>query len=442
MSQSISVFGLGYVGAVTSVCLAHKGNRVIGVDLNPDKVAQLDRGHTPIVEARVEELAAEANKACHLHATTDAGKAIAETDISFICVGTPSQRNGKLDLRGVERVCADIGLALKQKKTFHLIALRSTVLPGTTEKVVIPALEAASGKKAGLDFAVCFHPEFLREGTAVSDFFAPPFTVLGTAHTEHLAPLRQLYHWATSKIYETSPSTAEMVKYVCNVFHGLKVSFANEIGTLCKNMNVDTDIVTQVFTSDTQLNISPAYLKPGFAFGGSCLPKDLRAITYRAKELDLRLPLLESIMSSNNEHVERAVEAVLRTNKKKVGVLGLSFKPGTDDLRESSLVNLVKRLLGEGCQCRVWDEDVVLGRILGSNRQFIEETIPHIGSLLSRDLREVVENSEVVLIGTKAASAEKLSEYLRPGTIVIDLVHLDKSRRLGGHTPYEGICWQ
>jgi GDP-mannose 6-dehydrogenase len=438
---SISVFGLGYVGAVSSVCLAHKGNRVIGVDVNPLKVEQLNAGHTPIVEANVEEMAIAANKSGQLHATTDAKLAIAETEISFICVGTPSQRNGKLDTSGVQRVCSDIGEALKHKSVFHLIALRSTVLPGTTEKVVIPALEAASGKRAGIDFAVCFHPEFLREGTAVADFFAPPFTVLGAHHREHLAPLRELYCWATSKIYETSPSSAEMVKYVCNAFHGLKVSFANEVGSLCKSMGVDTETVTQIFTSDTQLNISPAYLKPGFAFGGSCLPKDLRAITYRAKELDLRLPLLESIMPSNNEHVERAVEAVLRTNKRKIGLLGLSFKPGTDDLRESSLVNLVKRLLGEGCQCQVYDEDVVLGRILGSNRQFIEETIPHIGSLLSRDLSEVIAAAEVLLIGTKAVSPDKLKAHLRPGTIVIDLVHLEKSRRVAGHASYEGICW-
>jgi GDP-mannose 6-dehydrogenase len=387
-------------------------------------------------------MAAEAKKGRRLRATTDAVAAVSETDISFICVGTPSQRNGKLDLRGVERVCSDIGAALKRKKSFHLIALRSTVLPGTTDSLVIPALQAASGKRAGHDFAVCFHPEFLREGTAVSDFFAPPFTIFGGASPNHLGPLRELYQWATSKIYETSSSTAEMVKYVCNAFHGLKVSFANEVGTLCKAMGTDTEVVTQIFTSDNQLNISPAYLKPGFAFGGSCLPKDLRAITYRAKELDLHLPLFDSIMSSNNEHVERAVEAVLRTNKKKIGLLGLSFKAGTDDLRESSLVNLVKRLLGEGCQCRIFDEDVVLGRILGSNRQFIEETIPHIGSLLVNDLREVVEGAEVLLIGTKAVSREKLKEFLRPETLVIDLVHLDKTQRITGHAPYEGICWK
>ncbi len=442
MSRSISVFGLGYVGAVTAVCLAHKGNSVVGVDLNPSKVKQLEDGRTPIVEARVEEMAAEAKKGGRLRATTDAVAAIAETDISFICVGTPSQRNGKLDLRGVERVCTDIGTALKLKESFHVIALRSTVLPGTTDNLVIPALQAASGKRAGHDFAVCFHPEFLREGTAVSDFLAPPFTIFGGGNLNHLAPLRDLYQWATSKIYETSSSTAEMVKYVCNAFHGLKVSFANEVGSLCKALGTDTEVVTQIFTSDNQLNISPAYLKPGFAFGGSCLPKDLRAIIYRAKELDLHLPLLDSIMPSNNEHVERAVEAGLRTYKKKGGLLGLSFKAGTDDLRESSLVSLVKRLLGEGCQCRIFDEDVVLGRILGSNRQFIEETIPHIGSLLSNDLREVVERAEVLLIGTKAVSREKLGQFLRPETLVIDLVNLDKTQRITGHALYEGICWK
>jgi GDP-mannose 6-dehydrogenase len=440
--KSISVFGLGYVGAVTAVCLAHQGNRILGVDLNPSKVDQLEAGRAPIVEARVEELAGEAHQNGWMHATTDAIAAVAETEISFICVGTPSQRNGKLDLSGVERVCEQIGEALREKKRFHWVVLRSTVLPGTTETIVIPTLEKHSGKKVSVDFGVCFHPEFLREGTAVSDFFSPPFTVLGSFNGQRICELRELYHWTASTVYETSLSTAEMVKYVCNAFHGLKVSFANEVGTLCKTLGVDTQTVTEIFTSDKQLNISPAYLRPGFAFGGSCLPKDLRAIIYRAKELDLKLPLLESIIPSNVQHIERAAEAILQTNKRKVGLLGLSFKSGTDDLRESSLVLLVKRLLGEGCQCRIWDEDVLLGSILGSNRQFIEETIPHVGSLLSRNLQEVMEFSEVIVIGTKAASPEKLAAYLRPGTFVFDLVHLDKKRRLKGQVCYEGICWE
>ncbi len=438
---SISVFGLGYVGAVTAVCLAHKGNWILGVDPNPWKVEMLGNGRPPIVEARVEELAAESHRSGLLHATTDGVAAIAQTEFSFICVGTPSQRNGKVDLRGIERACRDIGEGLRRKDSFHWVILRSTVLPGTVESVVIPALESASGKRNGLDFATCFVPEFLREGSAVEDFFEPPFTILGTTVARDRTPLRGLFFWTSAPIFETSPTTAEMVKYVCNAFHALKVDFANEMGSLCKAARADTEMVAKIFMSDTQLNISSAYLKPGFAFGGSCLPKDLRAITSGAKEHDLRLPLLESLLPSNAAHVERAVDAVLRTNKKKVGVLGLSFKSGTDDLRESPLVHLVKRLLGEGCQCRIWDADVVLGRVLGSNRLFIEETIPHIGSLLSSDVKEVMEHAEVLVIGTGALPAEKLTELLRPETVVIDLVNLERNRRVAGHAHYEGICW-
>jgi GDP-mannose 6-dehydrogenase len=438
---SISVFGLGYVGAVTAVCLAHKGNRLIGVDTNPLKVAMLESGKTPIVEGRVEELSASAHKNGRLHATTDAVAAIAQTEISFICVGTPSQRNGKLDLGGIERVCHDIGKGLERKNSFHWVVLRSTVLPGTTESVLIPALETASGKKNGLHFATCFMPEFLREGSAVADFFEPPFTILGATSEHNIRPLRELFTWASTPLYETPATTAEMVKYMCNAFHALKVGFANEIGTICKETGVDTEMVAKIFVSDTHLNVSPAYLKPGFAFGGSCLPKDLRALNYRAKELDLELPLLDSLLPSNAAHIDRAAEAVLRSNKKQIGFLGLSFKSGTDDLRESPLVHLVKRLLGEGCHCRIWDEDVVLGRVLGSNRQFIEDTIPHIGSLLSSDLKAVVEFAEVLVVGTKAVSSEQLKAYLRPDTIILDLVHLEKVHRLNGQKNYSGICW-
>jgi len=441
LTQSISVFGLGYVGSVTAACLAHKGNRVVGVDLNPAKVEMLESGRSPILEPRLEEIVSESHQACRLHATTDAAGAVDQSEISFVCVGTPSLRNGKLDLSGVQRVCAEIGAALRSKESFYWIVLRSTVLPGTTEAVVIPALEAASGKRAGKDFAVCFAPEFLREGSAVADFFEPPFTILGTREISRIEPLRALFAWAPGRIYESSPSTAEMVKYVCNAFHALKVGFANEIGTLCKELGADTETVTEIFTSDTRLNISPAYLKPGFAFGGSCLPKDLRALTYRAKELDLRLPLLESLLPSNNEHIERAVEAVLRTNKKKVGVLGLSFKAGTDDLRESPLVQLVKRLLGEGCQIQIWDPHVALGRLVGSNRQFIQEVIPHIGELLCGDLQEVLQGAEIVLVGTTAVEKETLAASLQPRQIVIDLTNLEKARRPDGREGYEGICW-
>jgi GDP-mannose 6-dehydrogenase len=439
--QSLSVFGLGYVGTVTAVCMAHKGHRVFGVDLNPTKVEMLAGGHTPILESRVEELAQEAHAAGRLTAIIDAVAAVKETNASFICVGTPSQRNGKLSLNAVERVCEDLGKALNFKSGYHWVVLRSTVLPGTTDDVVTPALERTSGKRAGKDFGVCFHPEFLREGSAVADFFEPPFTIFGTSHHTHLGLLRELYHWTPGHSYETTAITAEMIKYVCNVFHAVKVDFANEIGAICKELRVDTETVAKIFMSDTRLNISTAYLRPGFAFGGSCLPKDLRALAYRSKELDLRLPLLESLLPSNAQHIERAVEVVLNSKKRIVGVIGLSFKQGTDDLRESPLVHLVKRLLGEGCNCLIYDQDVVLGRVLGSNRQFIEETIPHIGSLLNSSLAEVIETADVLIIGTRSVPGEKIQAHLKSGTLVLDLVNLEASHRLKNHRLYQGICW-
>jgi GDP-mannose 6-dehydrogenase len=405
------------------------------------KVESLGNGRAPIVEDRVEGMASEAHKAGRLRATTDTVAAVNETDISFICVGTPSQRNGKLDMSSVERVCREIGKALQTKKGFHRVVLRSTVLPGTTESVAIPALEAASGKREGRDFAVCFHPEFLREGTAVADFFEPPFTIFGCRDESQAEPLKQLYAWANSQFFVTRPKSAEMVKYVCNAFHALKVGFANEIGTICKELELDTETVTKIFVTDNRLNISPAYLKPGFAFGGSCLPKDLRALTYKARELDLKLPLLESLMPSNQEHIERAVASILSSKKRKVGMLGLSFKPSTDDLRESPLVHLAKRLLGEGCELQIWDQSVTLGRLIGSNRQFIEEEIPHIGSLLREEAATVIQSSDIVVLGTKALNKNALWAQLRPDQIVIDLVNLEKEHRCSERSGYEGICW-
>jgi GDP-mannose 6-dehydrogenase len=437
----ISIFGLGYVGSVSAACFAHLGHKVIGVDVSQPKVQMLAGGKSPIIEARMSELVAEAHVAGRLSATTDAATAIAESDVSFICVGTPSLKNGKLNLCHVEHVAAEIGGALKAKNSLHVVVLRSTVLPGTTQSLLIPTLERASGKKAGKDFAVCYNPEFMREGSAVADFEQPPYTIMGAGRNDELKQLRELYSQIPGQVYETTIEVAEMVKYVSNLYHALKVGFANEVGTLCKNLGVDTQSVFQIFTSDTKLNVSPAYLSPGFAFGGSCLPKDLRAITYRAKELDLGLPLLESLMPSNAEHIERAVEAVLQTGKRKVAMLGLSFKAGTDDLRESPQVVLIKRLLGEGCQVRVWDRDVSLGRLAGSNREYIEEVIPHIGSLLSADLDQVVASGEVLVIGSKAVEKNALSGLLKDGQIVIDLVNLDPSRRPQSSAGYQGICW-
>src|SRR5713101_8446457 len=318
MQGSVSVFGLGYVGAVTAACLAHKGNHVLGVDLSPTKVEAMEAGHSPIVEPRVSELIAESHTACRLHATSDAESAVLKTEISFLCVGTPSLRNGKLDLGHIEPVCREIGRALRKKNSFHLVVLRSTVLPGTAETIVVPTLEKASAKKMGKDFGVCVNPEFMREGTAVADFLEPSITIIGAADPRHAEQLRELYAWAPGRIFETSFPSAEMVKYVCNAWHALKVAFANEVGTLAKELKVDAESVTEIFTADDRLNISATYLKPGFAFGGSCLPKDVRALNYRAKELDLDLPLFDSIMASNDLHLQRAVEMVLNTGKKKI----------------------------------------------------------------------------------------------------------------------------
>ena len=440
MGLKISVFGLGYVGSVTAACFAHVEHQVIGVDVSPSKVEALGTGRSPIVEARVSELLAEGHQQGRLRATTNATVAVLESDISFVCVGTPSLRSGKLDLDYVERVAREIGTALKQKISHHVIVLRSTVLPGTTDSLVIPALEHASGLRAGFDFTVCYNPEFMREGSAVADFLHPPYTILGAQSPEHLALLRELYKTVSGPIFETGIQVAEMVKYVSNAFHAVKVSFANEVGTLCQHLGLDTNAVTRIFTSDTKLNISPAYLSPGFAFGGSCLPKDLRALAYRAKELDLALPLLESVLRSNAVHVDRAVDVVLRTNRKKIAFLGLSFKAGTDDLRESPQVQVIKRLLGEGCQVKIWDRDVLLGRLAGSNRQYIEEVIPHIGSLLSEEFEEVVQSGAVVIIATKI-DKDRLARCVTADQIVLDLVNLDPASRPTVAGSYQGICW-
>jgi GDP-mannose 6-dehydrogenase len=441
VSIQISIFGLGYVGSVSAACFATLGHRVIGVDVSPAKVEMVESGRSPIIEPKMNELVAEGHRACRLHATTDPTTAVMESDLSIVCVGTPSLRQGKLDLRHIENVAREIGNALKHKSSMHTVVLRSTVLPGTTDTVVRPILEEASGKRAGKDFILAYNPEFIREGTAVTDFLEPPYTVLGAQDAAHLDGLRELYRSMPGHIYETTIPVAEMVKYLSNVFHAVKIIFANEMGTLCKHLGVDAQAVIEIFTADRRLNISPAYLSPGFAFGGSCLPKDVRALSYRAKELDLKLPMLESLLPSNAEHVERALDAIMCTNKRKIAQLGLSFKAGTDDLRESPQVQLVKRLLGEGYDVKIWDRDVSLGRLAGSNRQYIEEVIPHIGAILSADLEAVLKEAEVVIIGNKSATAEELAKHLRSDQIAIDLVNLDKQRRPGGVSAYDGICW-
>src|SRR2546427_4564221 len=422
--KSISIFGLGYVGAVTAACLASRGHRIVGVDPNPLKVQRIASGNSPIVEPGVQEMIAKAHTDGLISATQDPAAAVAHSDISFISVGTPSQRNGKLDLSYIRNVCTDIGLALPRKNSLHRIVVRSTVLPGTTESVIVPAIEAASGMTAGRDFVVCFNPEFLREATAVADFFNPPFTIVGTDDPDHTAPICELYRFLPARLYETALPAAEMIKYCCNAFHALKVAFANEIGTVCNSIGVDAKTVADIFKSDIRLNVSTAYLTPGFAFGGSCLPKDLRALTHRVRELDLKLPLLESILPSNTEHIERAAETILSLSRRKIGVLGLSFKPGTDDLRESPIVHLVKRLIAEGRDVQIWDDNVALGKLIGSNREVIESYIPHIGTLLRDDIRNVLGHADVVVLGTNSIGVDELRKRLHDDQYLIELNNL------------------
>ena len=436
--MKLSVFGLGYVGCVSAACFAKEGHDVIGVDVNPTKVEIVNQGECPIVESGMSELIKEMANSQRLRATTSTQEAIDNSDVSLVCVGTPSNANGSLDLSYVERVCQEIGSALRSKTDRHTLVIRSTMLPGTIESVVVPALEAYSERRAGRDFGVCINPEFLREGTSLKDFYAPPFTLIGADDEQTANVVRQLYATVNAQVLVTPVKTAEMVKYVCNCFHALKISFANEVGNICKSLGIDSHEVMEVFCQDTKLNLSAYYLKPGFAFGGSCLPKDLRAINYKAKQLDVEVPLLSSLLQSNRLQVERAVEMVLRTGRKRIGVLGFSFKAGTDDLRESPMVSLIETLIGKGFQLAVYDRDVSLARLFGANKEFIERGIPHISQLMRSSLDEVRETSDLLIVGNKSEEFREIESKLRADQIVIDLVRLFEKT---SDDAYQGICW-
>lgn len=438
--MKVSVFGLGYVGCVSAAALAADGHQVVGVDVNADKVHSLNAGRSPIVEPGLESLIGEARAAGRLRATTSTADAVAESDVSLVCVGTPSRRNGSLDLSYLARVSAEIGSCLRSKDSYHVVVVRSTVLPGTTHHVVIPAIESASGKKYGEGFGVAVNPEFLREGSALRDFRQPPLTLVGHNHAADAAGAVGLYDAVDAPLVTTSIRVAEMMKYASNSWHALKVCFANEIGSLCKQLDVDSHEVMEIFCRDTKLNLSPYYLKPGFAFGGSCLPKDVRALQYRAKEVDINLPMLQSVIESNNVHLQRAIDAVVETGLKRIGLLGFSFKAGTDDLRESPMVILAEALLGKGFQLCIYDRNVSLARLVGANRRYIEEQIPHLSSLLTTDINELVESSEVVVIGNPGEEFTEALHRCRPDQVVIDLVRLpiDHSAL---KAKYQGLCW-
>ena len=435
----ISIFGLGYVGTVSAGCLAYDGHEVVGVDPLPTKVDLINRGQSPIVETDIGEIIAATTKAGRLRATSDPVQAIRESELSFVCVGTPSQANGNLDLRYIRRICEQIGEALKTKTARHTVVIRSTILPGTMHKIVIPTLEEWSGKKAGIDFGVCNNPEFLREGSAVKDFHYPPKTVIGELDQASGDILAALYRKLEAPLIRTDIESAEMVKYVDNSWHALKVGFANEIGNLCKSLGLDAHTVMNIFCQDRKLNISSAYLLPGFAFGGSCLPKDLRALSYQAKMHDLHLPILASILPSNEMQIARGLQLITAKGQTRVGLLGFSFKAGTDDLRESPLIEIIERLIGKGYDLRIYDKNVNIASLVGANRDFILNHIPHISKLMVGDIDAVLNHGQTIVIGNKDPEFKVVPERLREGQFLVDFVRVIEGRSKNGN--YDGICW-
>jgi len=436
----ISIFGLGYVGAVSAAALADNGHEIIGVDINLSKVEMINAGRSPVIEAGLSELIAKGVQAGCIRAITDTQRAVHESDISIICVGTPSNPNGSLDLTYIDRVSQEIGASMATKPSHHTVIVRSTMLPGSTEEVVIPLLEQASGKQAGRDFSVCYNPEFLREGSAIRDFFDPPFTIIGSEDEKGIAATSDLYAMLDASLVVVPIKVAEMVKYACNAFHALKVTFANEIGNLCKQQGIDSYQVMDIFCQDTKLNISSSYLKPGFAFGGSCLPKDLRALLYFARHVDQDTPILNAIMPSNHEQIDIAYRMIRRMKHKRVGVLGLSFKAGTDDLRESPMVELVERLIGKGYQVNIYDKNVSLANLQGANRIFIEQEIPHITSLMCDSVESVLAASDMIVIGNNTPEFRQVLHQIPPTHKIIDLVRItEEISQLDGY--YDGICW-
>jgi GDP-mannose 6-dehydrogenase len=435
----ISVFGLGYVGAVSAGCLADDGHEVVGVDPLPTKVDLINRGQSPIVEKDIGEIIAAAAKAGRLRATSDPAEAIRQTELSFVCVGTPSQANGNLDLRYIRRICEQIGEALKSKNERHTVVIRSTILPGTMRNIVIPTLEEFSGKKAAVAFGVCNNPEFLREGSAVKDFRFPPKTVIGELDEASGDTLAALYRKLDAPLIRTNIESAEMVKYIDNSWHALKIGFANEIGNLCKSLGLDAHKVMDIFCQDQKLNLSAAYLSPGFAFGGSCLPKDLRALSYQAKTHDLDLPILTSILRSNEMQISRGLQLIVKRGHTRVGILGFSFKAGTDDLRESPLIEVIERLIGKGYDLRIYDKNVNIASLVGANRDFILNHIPHISKLMVGDIDAVLNHAETVVIGNKDPDFGRVPGRLREDQFLVDFVRIIESGSANGN--YDGICW-
>jgi GDP-mannose 6-dehydrogenase len=437
----VSVFGLGYVGSVSGACLAQMGHRVIGVDANPSKVDLINQGLPPVIETGLSELMTDVTKSGAFTATESWQDAIAGSDVALVCVGTPSSPNGSLSTELVKRVSEQIGTALAAKDTYFVVANRSTVLPGTVEEIMVPILEARSGKKAGRDFGVCMVPEFLREGSSIKDFAHPPRTLIGELDERAGNPIAELFHGIEAPLIRTKIRVAESVKYADNAFHALKVTFANEIGNICKAAGADSHEVMKIFCADTKLNLSPYYLKPGFAFGGSCLPKDLRALTHFARSHDVPTPLLDSILVSNRKQVEKVTTLLQQYKGRSLGFLGLSFKNGTDDLRESPILDVIETMIGKGFQIGIYDQFVSIARLVGANKEYIQKEIPHVSSLMRSSAEELVGDSDVVVVSTAGERfREVLEQSKRSGQVVVDLVRImERTEALNGN--YHGICW-
>lgn len=440
--MKVSIFGLGYVGAVSLACLARDGHQVIGVDVDEGKLDLIRAGKTPVVEAGMVELMAEVAASGRVTVTTDVLQAVRDSDISLICVGTPSAANGSQDQSAVLRLAESLGKALQDKAVPHVVVFRSTLVPGTVEEVLRPIVERSSGKRDGTDFHLCFQPEFLREGSSIRDYDRPPFTIVGANHEFAVARLRELFGHLPCRLLQTSVRAAEMMKYACNNFHALKITFANETARLCDALGVDPFEVMNLVCQDTQLNISPAYLRPGFAFGGSCLPKDLRATSYLAKQHDVELPMLAGILRSNQLHIDLAIGKILASGCRRIGLFGLSFKPGTDDLRESPLVMLAEQLIGKGLQLAIYDENVHLSRLLGANKRYIETHLPHIGDLLEADPAKVARQAEMVVIGVQSEFVRnQLGKMVEPAQRVLDLVG-NTGQDQQWPVAVEGLSWR
>jgi GDP-mannose 6-dehydrogenase len=438
--MNISVFGLGYVGAVSAACLSDVGHTVIGADPQVAKVDAINAGQSPVVERDLDRLTQAGRAAGRLSATTDAAAAVRASDLALVCVGTPSQANGDLDMTFLERVCNDIGTALRSDDRYFVVVIRSTLLPGTTRSLIISVLERASGRQVGRDLGVCVNPEFLREGSAVADFFDPPKVIIGASDDRACDLARQVAKQEPAPVVETDIEIAETTKYVDNAWHALKVAFANEVGTFAKHHDVDAHRVMDIFCLDDKLNLSAKYLKPGPAFGGSCLPKDVRALTYRARRLDLDLPLLGAILSSNQQHLERAYDLIAAQDSRKVGILGLSFKAGTDDLRESPTVHIVERLIGKGYDVRIYDANVRLAKLAGANRDYLLTHLPHISDLIMDTIDQVVAHADTIVIGNDSEEFRQVvTARVDAGVAIVDLVRIAEDRESGGF--YHGICW-